>query len=270
MARETLLSIVQEILSDMNSDPVNSISDTAEAMQVAHMVKATFMNIVNEREYPTSCSLFELTSSADFNRPSHMRIEDDVQEVDWVKYDKAKVGEGIRYEDVTFVTPRDFVNQVMARDPTKANVETVIDYHGTPLLIENDKAPDFVTSFDDQFLVFDSFDNTVDSILQASKTQVYGRKEPVWTMDDDFIPDLPSKAFPYLIAQSKAVAFIKIKEVASQLDMMDATRQRAVLSREKRRMNGGIQYPNYGRKGPGGGRYYRSGYRNDHFLGSKS
>ncbi len=44
MAKMTLLEVVQEILSDMNSDNVNSINDTIEAQQVVQIAKRTYFN----------------------------------------------------------------------------------------------------------------------------------------------------------------------------------------------------------------------------------
>ena len=39
--KKNLLEIVQNILSDMDSEEVNTISDTVEAMQVAQIVETT-------------------------------------------------------------------------------------------------------------------------------------------------------------------------------------------------------------------------------------
>ena len=48
--KKTLLQIVQNILSDLDSEDVNSISDTVEAMQIARVVENTFYNIVATRD----------------------------------------------------------------------------------------------------------------------------------------------------------------------------------------------------------------------------
>lgn len=268
MPKMSVLDMVQEILSDMNSDNVNSITDTAEAMQVATIIKRAYFNILNDRLWPTTGKLFTLTPSADAARPTHMRIEEDVTHVEWVKYNTARVTDTHpTYTTIDYKQPREFLAYTMGRDNTRSNVETVIDYHGTPLFILNDAAPSYYTSFDDKYLVFDSFDNAVDSTLMASKTQVFGEVEPTWVMEDGFIPELPSKAFPYLISESKSVASLKIKELFSQKDEQASGRQKAWLARHKRQLDGGIRYPDYGRKSTSGGRYSRAGYRDDHFTG---
>ena len=47
MAKMTLLEITQDIMSDMDSDNVNSINDSVEALQVAQVVKTTYYNIIS-------------------------------------------------------------------------------------------------------------------------------------------------------------------------------------------------------------------------------
>ena len=249
MAKETLLGIVQEILSDMNSDNVNSISDTPEAMQVARIVKRTFLNLYNDRIWPRNGQLMSLQAMSDSSRPTHMSFADDVLEVMWVKYDTRKEeSDALNFRTIEYKSPEAFIELVMARDSTRDNVETVIDVHGTPLLVLNDQAPSYYTSFDDEHLVFDAYDRSMDSTLRASKTQVFGYVEPVFEMADDFVPDIPTKAFPYFINEAKSVAMLKIKEVFSQKDEQASMRQKAWLSRRKRHTGNGVRYPHYGRK----------------------
>ncbi len=249
MAKMALLEIVQEILSDMNSDNVNSISDTIEAQQVAIICRRTFENLYNDRIWPRNGQLFQLEALSDNARPTHMKFQEDVSEVLWVKYDtRTAISDPIKYTDITYKSPEDFLAFVMQRDATKDFAETVIDIHGVPLIIHNNHAPTYYTSFDDEHLVFDSYDSTMDSTLQASKSQVFGYREPVWEMEDTFVPDIPSKAFPYFINEAKSICFLKIKEVFSQKDEQHSNRQKSWLSRRKRTVKNGVRYPDYGRK----------------------
>lgn len=263
-----LLDIVNDVLSDMTSDPVNSISDTFESQQVAKLVRSTYFDLYNERVWPTAGKLFKLTASADAAKPTHMRMEEDVASIEWVKYNCRRLSETREnYVTIRYMRPEDFIEYVMSRDTSDTNITVCIDYNGTPLFIRNNEAPTYFTTFDDEHLVFDSYDSEVDDTLMTSKTQVFGFTEPTFTLSDTFIPDLPSKAFSLLVNEVKSRAFIKLKEVFSQKDEQSATRQRGWLSREKRRVNGGIKYPNYGRNAPAGGRYSRAGYRNNNFTG---
>jgi len=249
MAKMSLLDMVQDILSDMNSDNVNSISDTVESEQVARIIRSTFRNLYNDRVWPHTGALIKLVSLSDSNRPTHMKLLEDVEEISWIKYDIRDTVEGaIRFKDIPYKTPEEFLQLVMGRDADKDYAQVVIDIHGTPLIIHNNHAPSYWTTFDDEHIVFDSFDNTVDSVLQADKTQVFGYSEPEFLLEDEFIPDIPLKMFPYFLSECKHVAFLKVKEVFSQPDAQNSMRQKSWLSRRKRHANNGTKYPNYGRK----------------------
>ena len=44
--KKTVLEIVQDIMNDMDSDKVNSISDTVESQQIAQTVRTVFESMV--------------------------------------------------------------------------------------------------------------------------------------------------------------------------------------------------------------------------------
>ena len=267
MAKATLLEIVQEILSDMTSDEVNSIGETVESSQVATIVKRTYFNIVNDRLWPSTKALIKLVPYSDPALPTHMKLSDATIEIDWVKYNMADAGDPPEYRTVLWKSPSDFVNLLLARDAGASNVQTVLEPSGVPLFVFNDQQPTYYTTFDDETLVFDSYDNAADSTLQASKIHVYGAVEPTWVHEDDFVPDMPAKYFPYLINEAKSTAFLKIKEVFSQKDEQNSQRQKSWLAQHKYRATRENRRPDYGRKAPGRGRYSRAGYRNNHFTG---
>lgn len=250
MAQQTLLDIVQGILSEMNSDPVNDISDTAEAMQVARLVKRTFTDLVNDRLWPGNRKLAALVASSDPAQPAHMSLPDNVREIEWVKYDVRDSGsDPITLRSIIYKEPEAFIELVMSRDASAANVLTVVDNSGRPLLILSDASPTYYTSFDDKHLVFDSYDSAVDSTLQASKTQLYVEVEPEFLLENDFIPEMPTKFFPLLVSEATAAAFLKVKEVFSATDAASARRQRHFLSRRpKRASDNGYKRPDFGRK----------------------
>lgn len=248
MAKMTLLEVVQEILSDMNSDNVNSINDTIEAQQVVQIAKRTYFNMVNERILPHTASFFNLTALVNPAKPTHVRIEDDVIRVESIKYDCRKnETDPVDPRQITYLTPEEFVDMVMARNPGASNMDTVLDT--IPLFIINDAAPSYWTSFDDKNIVFDSYNSEIESTIQSSKCYAYGEKEPTWISEDGFVPNIPAKMFPYFVSETKSMCFMTIKEAPHQKVEQHAIRQRAWLSGEKFRAGGKrIKYPNYGRK----------------------
>ena len=253
MAKLTLLEMVQDILSDMDSDAVNSIADTVEATQVAKIIHTTFWEIIDDSStWPHLRKLVQLDSAV-AAAPTHMRLPTAVRYINWIKYNRRPSGETrARYEDITYLDTGEFINLLNTRNTDNSNVQSVIDIGsgGVELLILNDTAPQYWTSFDDDYIVFDSYDSAVEDTLQNSKTQVLCVEEPAFSdyMDDDFIPDLPSQAFSYLLAESKSVAFNALKQSPNAKEEQRATRQKNRLASQKWRHSGGIIYPNYGRK----------------------
>jgi len=250
MAKLTLLDIVQDILSDMDSDTVNSITDSVESLQIAQIVKTTFFEIITEGEWPHLGGLFSITASGNNLMPTHMTMPDNIRYVEWIKYNKKKeIADKDAYTSLMYLDPEDFISFLNQRDSTAANITTVFNADQVALLILNDAAPTYYTSFDNDVLVFDSYNSALESTLQASKLQAYGYKEPNFSLLDTFVPDLPSKAFPYLLSEAKSVAFNVLKQAANPKEEQRAIRQRRRLSQDRWRLEGGITYPNYGRRG---------------------
>ena len=246
----SLLDIVQDILSDMDSDEVNSISDTLESAQVANIVKSTYFALMSNRNWPHLKQGISLEASGDMAKPTHMKLGDNVKEISFINYDKVRDGETRkRYEAVKWREPDDFLRHTNNRNSTQSNIQTVVDYSGIDLLVRNDTAPTYYTSFDDVHVVFDSYDSSVDDTLQSSKVQAQAYVAPTWAHADSFIPNLPEEAFTLLLEEAKSRAQLKLRQVQDAKAEQEAGRQNRWLARKAWRVSGGVKYPNYGRGG---------------------
>ena len=248
--KRTLLDMVQDILSDGDSDEVNSIADTVEAMQVARIIRTTYEEIISSRQWPHLSQLTTLTAASDVNTPTQFTMSDSVQYMEWLKYNK-KTSTREMYDDVVYLQPQDFLKMTHARVSTNTNVQTVDDSTAGILLILNDKMPDYWTTFDDETIIMDSFDNTIDTTLQASKVQAGAYVEPAFSLVDTYIPDLPSKSFSYLLAESKSVAFNTLFQEVNSKEEQKSRRQRIYTARNARSQNKAIRTPDFGRKPAG-------------------
>lgn len=246
----TLLSMVQDILNDMDSDEVGSINDTVESQQVAQIVKTCYYELIGNRNWPHLRNLIQLESVADVNKPNYLRIPENVKELESFMYDMRKSGEArLTYKDVKWKEPDDFMRLVLSRNSTDTNVKTVTDFSGAKLLIINDCPPTYWTSFDDTNIICDSYDAGIDSTLQQTKTNCVAYVSPTWTHTDAAVPNLPVEAFPALLEEAKSTAFVALKQTGNQKAEQKAGRQNRWLSRKAWRAHGGIPYENYGRKG---------------------
>lgn len=244
----TLLEIVQDILNDMDGDEVNSIDDTFESAQVAQIVKSTYFAMISNRNWPHTKQAINIDPSGDAALPTHMVLQQEIKELVFINYNKVKKDETRKlYKSIKWLEPDDFLRVTNRRNNDESNIDVIVDPTGVELLVKNDLAPTYYTSFDDTTLVFDSYDIEVDTTLQSSKIQAQAYVMPSWSQVDDFIPDLPSEAFTALLEESKSKAMFKLKQVSDIKAEQEANRQQRWLSRKAWRAHGGIRYPNYGR-----------------------
>lgn len=245
----SLLEIVQSIMNDMDGDEVNSINDTIESQQVAQIVKDCYMEMMAGRNWPHMKTGFACTSLADSSYPTSLTVPDNIKELTWIKYNKRQTADTKdKYSEITYKHPTEFIAMVETRDSSASNVQ-IVKTAGLKLFIRNDKAPEYWTSFNDSVIICDSFDDTMDDVLQTSKNHCWGVKNPVWTATDGAIPELPDEAFPALIEEAKSSAFYVLRQVMNEKAEQKATRQNRWLSRKAWRTSGGVRYPDYGRKG---------------------
>lgn len=249
MAKQTLLDMVKDVLSDMDADDVNSITDTVEATQVAQIFKTTYYNIIDGKDYAFLYELFQLDSSGDDTKPTHLKIPETIIDLSWIKYNcKETVSAKDFYKKIIYKKPEDFMEIVDVRDSKDSTVDVVVDNTGIKLNIYNDRAPQYFTSFDDENLVFDAYNSGIESTLQTNKTQCHGKRSVTFTIADDFTPDLPTQMFSYLLAEAKSTAFLTLKQMPNEKAEATSKIQKRRMSQEAWKISNGIHYPNYGRK----------------------
>lgn len=248
--KPTLLEIVQTILNDMDADFVNSIDDTEEAQQVASIVKTTYNAMMSNRNWPHTARTFTLSSSGDNLFPTHMTIDEDIKELISVYYDKHRLGQTrINFQEVKWLDGDDFLRYINQRNSDDDNIMTVIDPTGVRLLIKNDQAPKYFTSFDETNIIFDAYDSAVDTTLQSSKTQARAYTIPDFDVTDGFIADLPQEAFAAFIAEATSKCQAKLRQFADTKAEQEAVRQQRWNSRKAWRVHApNIYVENYGRR----------------------
>jgi hypothetical protein len=209
--KKTLLEIVQDIMNDMDSDEVNSISDTVESEQIAQVCQSVFFDIISTLDLPEHKELLQLTSLGDSSRPNFMDSSalTNIQEV---RYNVSETSGQVEYKLIPYFAPDEFVAKILERDSSASNISLIADPTSDILLpIVNDAMPSYYTLLDDRYVCFDSYKATVDTTLQTSKTLVIGTKYPTFTVADSAIPDLDDTIFPYYIAECKSRCFSMFK-----------------------------------------------------------
>jgi hypothetical protein len=275
----TLLEMTQDILSNMSSDEVNSISDTSESMQVATIIKQKYFDIINRVPLPEHEQLVQLDASLDVDVPVIMYVPDKVADLKWIKYYDSSTDTGLPapgYLYVTILPPDQFIDMVGSFNTTESNVET-FDFvdnsnnviNGTYTLnYKTDRQPLYCTIISNYYVIFDSYDSTQDSTLQASKTQGWGRIIPHWSMTDTFIPNLAEEQFQLLLNEAKALAFFELKQQPHQLALQETKRGWSTVQKNKAIANRPTYFNELANFGRRSGVYYGTrGFGNGYSQG---
>ena len=245
----TLIEIVRDILNDLDSDDVNGLHDTVESSQIAQIVRTCYYELLANRNWPHMRKLVQLEGSGDANKPNYLRLPERLKELSLVKYDARKEdAQSAVYVDLKYLEPEEFLHKVSLKKENSTTSE-VVDFSGTRLYVSNNHSPQYWTSFDDTYLVTDSYDKSIDDALKKDKTQALAFIIPAWDATEDFVPDLPMDAFPLLLEESKSTAFLALKQMANQKAEQKVSRQQRWLSRKAWRAEGSVKFKDFGRKG---------------------
>lgn len=254
----TLLELTQEILSSMDSDEVNSITDTTESMQVAMVVRRAYLDLASRLNLPEHFDFFKLTASGDSDLPTVMYRPENVDQLLWIKYDKRLAADdSVEFQDVKFMEPTAFFDRMYRMNTDDANIASADFTIGSDvfkLLYFSDRHPSYWTSVDDYTLVFDAYYSTLDTTLQKSKTHCYGLLNTSFELEDDYTPSLDSQQFSLLLNDAKALAWAELKQTSHDRAERESKRQLVRAQRNKRALPSAHSYPdlynlpNYGRK----------------------
>lgn len=249
--KRTVLDYTQTILSALSSDEVNSIGDTTESMQVAEILKTSYFNVIARSELPNQKVPFQLVASNDILEPVLMFIPENIKTVEWIKYFDSTSS---MYNYVTILPIQQFSDFVNGYNVTDANVSTLNFTQGGETFrfnYKDDTRPRYCTVISNYYVIFDSYDATVDSTLQESNTMCFGLSTPIWLMEDDFIPVLDEQQVPLLLNEAKSLAFLELKQIMHSKAEQEAKRQWNTLQKDKSVDNKPSyfdQLPDFGRR----------------------
>jgi len=203
--KSTLLEIVQSILSDMDAEDVNTLSETVEATQIASVVQDTFYNIIAGREMPEHRKLVNLTSLSNSDKPTHFTYPDNLKGLTKISYN-VTTGSTPDWRTIKFVEPDYFLENMPETD---LEVDTVAG--GVKIYVGTTAMPSYYTSFNDEHIIMNSYVALEEDNLMASKTRAYITEYPIFSQTDAHVPDLDETMFPYLLAEAKSTCFSLFK-----------------------------------------------------------
>ena len=211
---KTLLDIVQDILRSVRGQPINSIFDTEEATDIAYAVRESYDNILLNSDSISDRSLFELTSFGP-NKPTMMSLPANASGIDWVRYSCKESLDSTRpsYKEMKYLSLPDFLELTNNVGEDLPWFTEVINNSAIEIFYRTDKNPDYYTTLDDNKILFDSFDNTLETNLQNNNTMAFGLISVDFLMEDSFIIPLRKESHQLLLQEAKAQVFIEQQQM---------------------------------------------------------
>lgn len=230
----TLLEMTQLIQSSMDSEAVASINDTPESLQVANVIKTVYYDLVSRSNLPEDYNLFNLTATS-ASTPVVMTLPTTYDNLISIRYNvEDLIDTDQQWRSMKYWTLADFQDRMYRLNESESNIATfnlTINGSTVPVLYWTDRHPTCYTTYDDNTILFDSLDTTVDTFLSAVKTQGYGRRLKTFTMSDSFIPDMDEDQFQLLLQEAKSLAWAELKQ--SQHQKAEQSARRLKISQQK-------------------------------------
>lgn len=247
----SVLDMVQNILSRLDSDEVNSIGDSSESRQVAELIRTKYFDIMARAHLPEQKQLFQLTASGDVDLPVVMYKPDNIRSMEWIKYHRVDTDPNVdAFTYVTVLPLQQYLDLIHAFNPEESNVDS-LTFEGFTFYFMNDRQPCYCTVLNDNTVIFDSFDLEIDTTLQSNKIIAFGQVNPTFLLEDDFVPDLDDGQFPLLLNEATAAAFVDLKQMVHQKVEQETRRQWSSLEKTKNfpKPTWFDQLPDFGRRG---------------------
>jgi len=254
MAKDTLLNIIQDILSDADGDEVAAYDETVESEQLARIIRNEFLDIVDNYDLEHHKTISRLTATSD-STPAQMTRPEGFYDIEWIKYDKRLTSGGApEYKTINYLSANEFIElSVNLRESDSNTVAMAVNSHS--LNIRNDKHPTYWTFIDGyDNIIFDSWLDSLDTTcLVAAKSLAYGKQRPTLALADATVPDLPQNQMQLLKNRSRAMFFDLFKdgttkEVDKRMRNSEVRAQRMRHIAGKARRNNQRRTPDYGRK----------------------
>lgn len=182
----TLLEMVQDVLDLLEVDQVNSIDDTDLARQTVSLIRIAYEELLSNSDVPSQRGLLKMESLSDLSKPNYLKYPKVLDNLESFKYNITNSDGTTQLRDVPFIEPQEFLDRVLSRNKNDTNITLITDSSGIDLFIRTDRDPEYWTSFDNTFMVFDGYNSDVEDTLQESKTVAFGIQDLTFQATNDF------------------------------------------------------------------------------------
>lgn len=245
MAKHTLLRMTQFILSSMDSDEVETITETIESQQVVDIIEETYEEILDRRTWEfTKHRPRQLDDGVSYP-VTQVDVPSDVVKVEEVRYKNFDNG---NFEVIEYLSPQNFLIETKNRDTSQSNIESVTLNDGVTTGVFNDRAPKYYTSFDEDTIVFDAYDVGNEAAITGANSAILATIKPTFTQSDAFIATLPERMFTLFLHESKSTCWLQLKQEGNPKSEQIARRQYTKLKNLEARVEKDEEVQDLGRK----------------------
>lgn len=221
----TLLDIVQDMLFSINGDQVSTYTAGNESKRCSRIAHQVFLEFIANTQVEEQEDVIQLDSVGDVLNPTQLLIPSKVDKIVKMEYQDR---DG-HYRDVYYLDPVEFVDHLDSFRNYENSFE--IQYNNVGLIVRTDRQPRHWTTFNDQDVIMDSFEQDVEATLVGSKTRIlisYTGPE-VWEYRDDFVIPLDDDSLSTYKAECLEMAWAIIKERENSTLRSKGRRERAKL-----------------------------------------
>lgn len=245
--------VVQEYLDSTSGFYVDSIFETDESQQVAKIAERVYYRML--QQFPDLLFTMKdtnLDAVSDPDKPNFLLIPKQIQEIQEseIYYNVSEFdGDTLQYRKIQYVTPKQFLELTAKRSDSTSNSRVVEGFDSNRMVIYTDRFPQYCTSFDGKYVVFDSFNSQHDTTMQASKSRVVATEQPVFLQENDFVIPIPEHLSETYLDMFLDEAYNLVYQQPNAMLSQRARSARIKLQQDSKTLGGGRAKRSYGRRG---------------------
>ena len=251
-----LLKMTQLILSAMDSDEINDISDTAESLQVVDIIETVYNENSSELLYPEHKDFFELAAT-DATTPTILTRPTNVIDMTWFKYNHQLTADADdNWVTVNYVDPDTFMERMntlaVAETYNEAMTFTNSESETFVYRVCNTRMPSYYMLIDDHYIICDSYVTAEETNLQKTNTWCYGRLSETFTRSNTFSPNIDEYNYAQFFNECKSQCFADLKQTVNIKSEKKSRDGKIRTQKRKYDLRGELdpiqQFKNFGRK----------------------
>lgn len=199
----TLLQLVQDMLSAIGAESVSTVvsgSTTEDALLAVNLANRTYEDLISKYKWEHLKTYGNLAAGSNLNELKG------ASGTLFIEGEQIYYGSNPDEQRVYWKDPEDFIRMTIGRNTSDSNVQAINN-----IKVYNDRNPTYVTTFDDETLVFDAIPDGSGLVTNDSYATYYAGPTARLSADAGQF-DMPANAFPILRDFCIANAFAELAE----------------------------------------------------------